>query len=245
MVKNLYKKQISELSEIVKKKIQNKIEEMNKEYSDLSQSKNHASYIRAILDPYSTSDVPCELASGCIINTMTTPYEAPEKTIKKVSKLFNADIIVIIDYEKLYIKLAEEYKDTPNIKVIKLPRSSGVISSDEMHRNMLKNLSYKKYFNGRFGNLDTFEIGLNLNEYKLYAIEIVTIPLSALPMGAREDSQKVIIKLAEPDKLQLQNRIIGVLDLLDGDKLEAFEKDSNSGKPVWSSLISNQVCLSW
>lgn len=48
-------------------------------------------------------------------------------------------------------------------------------------------------------------------------------------MGAKEDTQKVIIKLAEPENLLLQNKIVGVLDPIDVDKLEALEKDCKSG----------------
>ena len=242
MVKSLYKKQISELSEVVKKKIENKKEEMQKEYADIIQNKQNIASIKAILEPYSTSKVPMELASGCIINTMITPYEPPEKTIKKIAKLFDADYIIVIHFEKLYVKLREEYKSNSRLKLIDISQYCGMINTEEMYKPIIKNMNYRKYFHGKFGTLDTCEWSLSLDEYKLYTIEIVTIPLSALPMGAKEDTHKVIIKLAEPESLLLQNKIVGVLDPIDVDKLETLEKDSKSGI-LTSVHINLNKCL--
>ena len=224
MVKSLYKKQISELSEIVKKKIENKKEEMQKEYADLTQNKQHTGAVKSILEPYSTSKIPLELASGCVINTMITPYEPPEKTIKRIAKLFSADYIIVIHFEKLYVKLREEYKTSSKVKLREQSKFCGIINAGDVQNN-IKNMSYRRYFHGKFGTLDTCEWSLPLDEWKLYTIEILQLPLSAQPKGAKEDQHMVTIKLAEPENILLQNKIVGVLDPIDVDKLEALEKD--------------------
>lgn len=247
-LKSCINKQVKELSEIVAKKVDNKKEELAKEISDLVQNKEHAGSVKSAVEPYSTSNAPMDLASGCIINTMLTHYESPEKTIQKVANDFKADYIIIIDYEKMYIKLAEEYRSNPHLKLIKLPRSSGVIAIDEMQRQILKNQSFKRYFSGKTGDLYTFELGLNLNEYRLYTVEIVTIPLSALPTGAKADLQKIMVKRADPSNLPLQNKVIGVLDPVDVEKLEKWQKDIEEGestnKEEFYDMVVKSLCRS-
>lgn len=248
MVKKLYKKQITELARLVEKKISNKKEELNKEYADLVQNKQHTGALKTLIEPYSTSQIPTDLASGCIINTMITPFESPERTIKKVASLFHADYIIIIDFEKTYIKLSEEYKNDSHLKLIKLPRSSGVIASDEMYKAALKNQSFTYYFHGKMGSLDTFEVGLDLNEYKLYTVEILKISQGALPTGAKEDTHKIIVKRTDPTNTPLQNRIVGVLDPIDVERLERYEKEIEEGdsnnKEEFYDIIITSLCRS-
>jgi len=63
----LYKKQIAELADVINKKIKNKEDEMNKEYIDITQNKEDQSKLaqmKSVLNPFSTSKTPAELASG-------------------------------------------------------------------------------------------------------------------------------------------------------------------------------------
>jgi len=248
MVKEVYKNQVKTLSKMVQSKIKNKEEELNKEYRELIQNKPQLESIKGMIDPFSTSMVPQDLASGCIINTMVTSYENPVETIQKVSKWFKADYIIVIDHEKTYINLTETYKNNSHMKLIKLPRSSGVFSAGEAHKISLRNLSFKKYFNGKMSKFDTFEVGLDLGNYILYTIEIVKIPLSALPQGAKEEAQKIMVKHADPRTIPLQNKIIGVLDPLDVEKLDKFENDGeDSGmkdKEDFYKQIITSLCRS-
>jgi polyribonucleotide 5'-hydroxyl-kinase len=248
MVKELYRKQLTELADLVESKIKNKKSELDKEYADLAPDKSQIDSIKAAVDPYSTSLIPSDLAAGCIINTMVTSYENPVKTIKKIVKLFQVDYIIIIDFEQTYIKLTEDYKNNRHLKIIKLPKSPGVVTTGETHKTVIKNASYKNYFNGKMGKFDTFEVGLDLEEYKLYTIEIVKIPLSALPMGAKQDTQKIMVKHADPKNMPLQNRVVGVLDPFDLEKLrrlesEVFESDS-SNKEEFYDIIIKSLCRS-
>jgi hypothetical protein len=168
---------------------------------------------------------------------MITPTEATDKTIKNVATLFNAQYILIIDFEKTFIRINEEYKNDTAVKLVKLPKSSGVVSIDEMQKKALKNLSFKNYFNGKSGTLDTFEVALDLDEYKLYTTEIMKIPISALPRGAVEDLHKIIIKQVDPKIMPLQNRVIGVLDPVDLEGLDHVEGQ-------FDILSMNSLCRS-
>lgn len=193
-----------------------------------------------------TSKVPAELASGCIINVMLHSNEVNINTIKFIAKNYKADYIIVIDSEKIYRQLNEIYSGSDELKLVKLPASSGVVDLNDLQRQALKNMSYRNYFKGKTDKLDIFEAELSLDEYVIFMVEILTIPISALPTGAKEDATKITVKRLNPNEIPIQNKLLGILDLQDAEKLSKIEKEIESGskdsKEEFYSIIISSLC---
>lgn len=178
---------------------------------------------------------------------MLIPNEPSEKTVRFLAEKFNAQYIIVMESERTYIKLEENYRENIQLKLIQMPRSPGVATMDEMNKKIANNVHYKNYFNGEMNNLDTFEVGLDLKDYKLYTTEIVKIPLSAQPHGAQEEL-KIFVKQVDPLKIPLQNKIVGVLDPVNVEQLEKYEKEiaegENANKEEFYGCIITSICRS-
>ncbi|CAI2365924.1 unnamed protein product [Moneuplotes crassus] len=258
----LYKRQVSELAGCVNKKILNKEEEMKKELFDMVHTKEDPSkmaHMKSIFTDFSTSKLPVELASGCIINSMVVGSEPSERTVRFLADAFKISYIIVMESERTYIKLRECFQESSSIKIVKLPKSPGVAILDEANRRKATNYFFKNYFYGELNsakalspsflnNLDTFEVGLKLDEYKLYTYELVKIPLSALPHGSKEEVNKIFVKKVDPEQMELQDRVVGVLDPVNVELLEKYEEEieegENSNKEEFYDILISSVCRS-
>ena len=241
--------QVERLSDIYKERIKNKFEELNREYTDFSKKKKVIEEIKAKIDPYTTSEVPNELASGCIINTMIYQDEKPLDLMKFIVEKFDVDYILVLEYEKLFRLLKEVYKNNQKIKIDKIQGSSGATGSEHAREKEARtSLSFKNYFAGILHNLDSFEFHLDLDDYCLFKIDSLIIPNTALETGAMHDVIKVIVTQVNPKELPMENRVIGVLDPQDVDRLERVRKDIVSGvkenKEEFYNMIITSPCRS-
>eukprot|EP00041_Stephanoeca_diplocostata_P007121 m.98204 g.98204 ORF g.98204 m.98204 type:complete len:129 (-) comp16740_c1_seq6:147-533(-) len=80
-------------------------------------------------------------ASGYIIDTTGLSKDL----LLTVQKAFAADVILVIDHERLFNELTAA---VPTAQVVKLFKSGGVIARDESTRDLVRTRRVKEYFYG-------------------------------------------------------------------------------------------------
>ena len=111
--------------------------------------------------------MPQLYSSGCIINAMTPQGEADRQSLYNAIRAFNVGFVVVLEYERLENDLRKEFSDNPDISIKMLKRSGGVVPVEHM-KEELRNTRFQEYFAGRLNQLDTFEIGLELLDFKVF-----------------------------------------------------------------------------
>ncbi|GAM21773.1 hypothetical protein SAMD00019534_049480, partial [Acytostelium subglobosum LB1] len=141
--------------------------------------------------------------SGIVVNTCGWIEGLGYEVLRTSITLLRINMIVVIDNEKLYSELAREYS-SPEMKVMKLPKSGGVFLRSSTFRKNTRNLRIREYFYGMLGDLCPHITIVDFKDVVIYRTGGgPAAPLSALPIGAT----------SAMDPLQLQE-ISPSLDML-------------------------------
>ncbi len=146
-------------------------------------------------------------ASGVIINTGGWIEDVGYKILLHTAQVLGVNVILVMGHDRLYSmltshfgKLSSEEQNKNPPKVIKLPRSGGVVSRDTTFRRHSRSLCIKKYFHG---NLLTSPDGAAVNQYtpflleipfsnlKLHKLSSVSLAASMLPVSAKQSTDPV------------------------------------------------------
>ncbi len=195
----LYEKQISEMANIIKSKMENELEIFKKKLN-----------IHSDKNIFVNSENPTVYASGSIVNC---PTISKDNIYKLIVNEFDCDFIFVIENEKLYHDLVKTYKNS-KVQISMIPKSRGVVSLDNNYKEYVEQKRYSNYFKGPFNNLRLNELSLDLNSFKLLQIISSNVTSSILPIGTTSDLN-LIIKEINLEEENLLNRVVAILHLDD------------------------------
>lgn len=91
-------------------------------------------------------------ASGLIVNTTGWIQDDGYKLLLHTAQALDISVILIMGHDRLYSMMTNHYKKQPDVvevpKVLKLPRSGGVVSRSDTILRHIKSRAVKRYFYG-------------------------------------------------------------------------------------------------
>lgn len=89
-------------------------------------------------------------SSGLIVNTNGWIRDEGYQLLLHAVKALQIDVVLVMGHDRLYSMMRQSIKkgDNPGIKVIKVPRSGGVVSRDATFLRQARSRSMKRYFYG-------------------------------------------------------------------------------------------------
>jgi polyribonucleotide 5'-hydroxyl-kinase len=123
--------------------------------------------------------------SGIIINTCGWVDGLGYELLLYSINTFQVDIVLVIDHERLFSDLKQEYTNK-NIRVMKLMKSGGVVTRDSNYRRKCRMMRIREYFYGISNNLCPHQFILDFRDVVIFKIGGgPQAPQSALPIGAQ------------------------------------------------------------
>ncbi|KAI9489141.1 Pre-mRNA cleavage complex II protein Clp1-domain-containing protein [Zychaea mexicana] len=145
--------------------------------------------------------VKCRLAeddesqkSGCIIDT--------------------AGLIDHVGYDLIQHIIAEfDVNENPNIQVVKLAKSGGVVERDKQFKNQLQRSKIQEYFYGTIKcDLSPYSTILNLNDVNVWRVGESMAPSSALPLGMESISTETQVVKVDSSYEMCLHSILAILN---------------------------------
>lgn len=124
-------------------------------------------------------------ASGMVINTMGWIEGVGYELLLHAIDTFNANVVLVLGQEKLFSMLRDVLKSKPNVDVLKLQKSGGVVSRSSKFRQKSRSYKIREYFYGIANDLSPHSNIANFSDLFVYRIGGgPQAPRSALPIGA-------------------------------------------------------------
>ncbi|XAR71225.1 hypothetical protein NMG60_11028392 [Bertholletia excelsa] len=124
-------------------------------------------------------------AAGMVINTMGWIEGLGYELLLHAIDTFNANVILVLGQEKLCSMLKDVLKRKPNVDVVKLQKSGGVVSRNAKVRQKARSYRIREYFYGLANDLSPHSNIANFSDLSVYRIGGgPQAPRSALPIGA-------------------------------------------------------------
>ena len=194
-------------------------------------------------------------ASGLIINTCGWIEDTGYKLLLHAVSAFRVNVILVMGHDRLYsmlqthyqkIKTGDETSSTTtnpaSPKVIKLPRSGGVVSRDGSFRRVSRSLCIKRYFNGDLvQSLATPStssttptlihqytpvlLELSMANLRLYKLSSVSLSASMLPIAAKQTTDPVQLNRISSISPSLTHALLAVCH---PNAVDAFDKSGNA-----------------
>ncbi|KAJ4721561.1 Protein CLP1-like [Melia azedarach] len=124
-------------------------------------------------------------AAGMVINTMGWIEGVGYELLLHAIDTFNANVVLVIGQEKLFSMLRDVLKNRPNVDVVKLQKSGGVVSRNSKFRQKARSYKIREYFYGLTNDLSPHANVANISDLHVYRIGGgPQAPRSALPIGA-------------------------------------------------------------
>jgi len=125
-------------------------------------------------------------------------------------------VVLIMGHDRLYSMLKNHVEKEPqlssSLKIIKLPRSGGVVSRDTSFVRASRSLAMKRYFYGdqvegpnntKVPSLTPFLAHVEFKDVTLYKLSSVALSASLLPVSAKQSTEPVqLSKVDITEKLQ-------------------------------------------
>ncbi|KAF4376645.1 hypothetical protein F8388_025516 [Cannabis sativa] len=124
-------------------------------------------------------------AAGMVINTMGWIEGIGYELLLHAIDTFNINVVLVLGQEKLCSMLRDVLKNKPDVDVVKLQRSGGVVSRNVKYRQKARSLRIREYFYGRINDLSPHSNIASFSDLLVYRIGGgPQAPRSALPIGA-------------------------------------------------------------
>ncbi|KAJ0098477.1 hypothetical protein Patl1_22123 [Pistacia atlantica] len=124
-------------------------------------------------------------AAGMVINTMGWIEGVGYELILHAIDTFNANVVLVLGQEKLFSMLRDVLKNKPNVDVVKLQKSGGVVSRNAKVRQKARSYRIREYFYGLTNDFSPHANVANISDLHVYRIGGgPQAPRSALPIGA-------------------------------------------------------------
>jgi polyribonucleotide 5'-hydroxyl-kinase len=144
---------------------------------------------------------------GVVLTTGAWMDKEGYKNTKKVAKLYNIDLIIVLGDDRLFAQLQNE-KDLKGLTVIKLKKSGGAFGRSVTYRRIERKLAMNSYFYGRKivdKSLDyspSLQV-LSFDDIKLYQIGSTTLNAELLPVG-----QQSMLDPCQPEPVEITKDLI-------------------------------------
>ncbi|XP_023533688.1 protein CLP1 homolog [Cucurbita pepo subsp. pepo] len=124
-------------------------------------------------------------AAGMVINTMGWIEGVGYELLLHAIDTLNANVVLVLGQEKLWSMLKDVLKNKPNVDVVKLQKSGGVVSRNAKYRQKARSYRIREYFYGPANDLSPHSNIANFSDLFIYRIGGgPQAPRSALPIGA-------------------------------------------------------------
>ncbi|URE28332.1 Pre-mRNA cleavage complex II protein Clp1 [Musa troglodytarum] len=124
-------------------------------------------------------------AAGMVINTMGWVEGLGYELLLHAIDTFKCDVVLVLGQEKLCSMLKDVLKSKPNVDVVKLHKSGGVVLRNQRVRQKTRSLRIREYFYGLSNDLSPHSNIVNFTDISVYRIGGgPQAPRSALPIGA-------------------------------------------------------------
>mmetsp|Transcript_23444 Transcript_23444/g.32872 ORF Transcript_23444/g.32872 Transcript_23444/m.32872 type:complete len:462 (+) Transcript_23444:222-1607(+) len=204
------------------------------------------------IDQRLSTDVDAK-ASGIIVNTNGWIQDDGYQLLLHTAQSLRISIVLIMGHDRLYSMFTNHFKKQSQAdpaavapKIIKLPRSGGVVSRDSTFRRQSRSLAMKRYFYGetrivngnRIPQLTPFLLKVAFADIRLYRLSSVALSASLLPVAAKQSTDPVQlneVKISE----QLKHSLLAVCH---PHAVQAYEE---SGRPsdLYESGIAGFVTV--
>jgi polyribonucleotide 5'-hydroxyl-kinase len=157
-------------------------------FGDVSPHKNPKLYLEQIRNLYNAVRKKMDLdsnvaASGMIINTCGWVDGDGYQYLLEAIEIFSPTVVYVLDHERLCSSLTDDVK-SENVKIVKLPKSGGVVSRDMQARKKFRKNQLKEYFYGVAHDLCPRSVQLQMQSVSFYKIvPAYQAPSSTLPVG--------------------------------------------------------------
>ncbi|KAL3633533.1 Protein CLP1 [Castilleja foliolosa] len=193
-----------------------------------------------ILERQFAGNVECR-AAGMVVNTMGWIKGVGYELLLHAIETLNATVVLVLGQEKLWSMLRDVLKNKPNVDVVKLQKSGGVVSRDAEDRQKATTFRIRKYFYGLANDLSPHSNTVNFSDLCIYKVGGgPQAPRSALPAGAEpttkptrlipviisQDLQHLVLAVSfakEPDEIVSSN-VAGFIWITDIN----FERQENN-----------------
>jgi len=133
--------------------------------------------------------------SGCVINTCGWVTKQGYNCILHTAQSFEADVVLVIDNERLYNDLKRDLPDF--VKIILQPKSPGVVERSRDTRRETREEKIKEYFYGPRRIFFPHAFDVPFHEVEIFKIGAEALPDSCLPLGMeQEDTQTKLVPVA-------------------------------------------------
>jgi len=139
---------------------------------------------------------PKPKAGGLIINTCGWIENVGYELLLFAINTLKADVVVVLDQERLYSNLKKKEYTNSTINFVRLAKSGGVVTRDQIFRKKSRMLKIKEYFYGVSNDFGPQKVVLDFGKISVYRIGGgPQAPQGALPIGA--ESKIDPVKLTE------------------------------------------------
>ncbi|KAK1359535.1 hypothetical protein POM88_044009 [Heracleum sosnowskyi] len=124
-------------------------------------------------------------AAGMVINTMGWVDGLGYELLLHAIDTFNATVVLVLGQEKLCSLLKDVLKSKPNVDVVKLQKSGGVVSRNAKVRQKARGHRIREYFYGLTNDLSPHSNVASFSDLTVFRVGGgPQAPRSALPIGA-------------------------------------------------------------
>ncbi|XP_058187169.1 protein CLP1 homolog [Rhododendron vialii] len=124
-------------------------------------------------------------AAGMVINTMGWIENVGYELLLHSIDALKANVVLVLGQEKLFSMLKDVLKSKPNVDVVKLQKSGGVVTRLGNVRKKARHFRIKEYFYGPSNDFSPHSNTANFSDLSIYRVGGgPQAPRSALPIGA-------------------------------------------------------------
>ena len=191
-------------------------------------------------------------ASGLIVNTNGWIQDAGYPLLLQTAEALRITVILIMGHDRLYSLMSKHYKDQPEIvetpKVLKLPRSGGVVSRSGTLKRHLKARAVKRYLYGdlvdgpatadstkipKVPELTPFALTIRTSEIQVFQLSSMTLSSSLLPVAQQQSTDTIQMEPAAVTEA-LQHKVVAVCH---PHAVQAYQQ-SGQARDLWTAGVA-------
>ncbi|KAG1054862.1 hypothetical protein G6F43_003150 [Rhizopus delemar] len=157
-------------------------------------------------------DEDCRTA-GIVIDTSGLVDQVGYETIQHTIEAFDVNVVIVLGHERLYSDMNRILSaKQPEISIIKLSKSGGVVERDKQFKNLLQRTKVHEYFYGTPKcELSPYSMLINYDDVKIWRVGDVIAPSSALPLGMEGSSNETQVVKVDSHEMCLHS-ILAILN---------------------------------
>lgn len=156
--------------------------------------------------------------AGCIIlapGEQIVEEDSGVALVEAMQSFFGAEYIVVIGRDRLHSRLTKHFAKMPSIRVLKLPRSGGIVEGrGDAWERQYRQRTFTNYFYGSRQELNPFSSTWSFSNFALFRVLLGNeeiAPASALPLGATRKLDECRAVRAEPSVSLLLYSLLAIV----------------------------------